>query len=162
MWKTRRRHVVFQRWRREESYNGIRMDFEGMQILICQFFQRVGQGSWELWWKNCKLVKEIVDDDGKNDKCTGQMKENSWSWHCKIPLFTYPWVQGMGTQMMKCLVLPVIWWCNELKLSIGKLWYPLVVMNLMRLMGLLIEGSPNSKKKGLTQLLLTFLTRIRS
>ncbi len=108
------------------------------------------------------MVKEIVNYDGENDKYTGQMKEKLWSWHCKIPLFTYPWVQGTGTQMMKCLVLPVIWWCNELKLSIGKLWYPLVVMNLMRLMGLLIEGSPNSKKKGLTQLFLTVLTHVRS
>ena len=50
MWKARRRHFIFQRWRREESFDVIKMDSEGIQILIYQFFQQVGQGNWELRW----------------------------------------------------------------------------------------------------------------
>ena len=87
---------------RQWVIQGLWMSLKRWVIPSSRMFRRGSSSCYD--GENFKLVKEIVNYDEENDKYTGQMKEKLRSWHCKIPLFTYPWVQGMGTQMMKCLV----------------------------------------------------------
>ena len=159
MWKARRRHVVFQRRRREESFgvlNGFWRDSNFVISIVSMSWSRkwaimMGRPSNFLGkWKKYYVFGSV------NSLCS--LTPGSW-----VQGISYPWVGGIWTPMiLNCLVPSSNLVVQRAETFNWEIVVSLGLMNEMRLIELLIEGSPNSEKKGLTQLLLTFLTWIRS